>query len=81
MPVLFFTQLMGLAFGKEPDELGIGVELVSSREALANIGVEVPVLAWGLGIDRMAMMQLALDDMRELFSSDIDKARQRRRSL
>ena len=45
MPVLFFTQLMGLAFGKEPDELGIGVELVSSREALANIGVEVPVTA------------------------------------
>ena len=44
MPVLFFTQLMGLAFGKEPGELGIGLELVSSRDALANIGVEVPVI-------------------------------------
>jgi len=43
MPVLFFTQLMGLAFGKQPDELGIGLELVSSRNALANIGIEVPV--------------------------------------
>jgi len=43
MPVLFFTQLMGLAFGREPGELGIGMELVSSRNALANIGVEVPV--------------------------------------
>ncbi len=43
MPILFFTQLMGLAFGKEPDELGIGVELVSSRNALAKIGVEVPI--------------------------------------
>jgi heterodisulfide reductase subunit B len=43
MPVLFFTQLMGLAFGKEPEELGIGLELVSSRNALANIGIEVPV--------------------------------------
>jgi heterodisulfide reductase subunit B len=43
MPILFFTQLMGLAFGKEPGELGIGTELVSSRNALANIGVEVPV--------------------------------------
>ena len=43
MPVLFFTQLMGLAFGREPGELGIGVELVSSRNALAHIGVEVPV--------------------------------------
>ena len=43
MPILFFTQLMGLAFGKESAELGIGVELVSSRKALANIGIEVPV--------------------------------------
>ncbi|MEO8356374.1 MAG: CoB--CoM heterodisulfide reductase iron-sulfur subunit B family protein [Chloroflexota bacterium] len=43
MPVLFFTQLMGLAFGREPDEVGIGLELVSSRNALATIGVEVPV--------------------------------------
>ena len=43
MPILFFTQLMGLAFGRKPEELGIGTELVSSRNALANIGVEVPV--------------------------------------
>lgn len=43
MPILFFTQLMGLAFGREPKELGIGTELVNSRNALANIGVEVPV--------------------------------------
>ena len=43
MPVLFFTQLMGLAFGSEPEELGIGVELVNARNALATIGVEVPI--------------------------------------
>lgn len=43
MPILFFTQLMGLAFGKAPGELGIGTELVSPRNALAHIGVEVPV--------------------------------------
>ncbi len=43
MPILFFTQLMGLAFGREPDEVGIGLELVSSRNALAQIGVEVPI--------------------------------------
>jgi heterodisulfide reductase subunit B len=42
MPILFFTQLMGLAFGKEPQELGIGKELVNARAALARIGVEVP---------------------------------------
>jgi len=43
MPILFFTQLMGLAFGREPGELGIGIELVSSRNAMANLGLEVPL--------------------------------------
>jgi heterodisulfide reductase subunit B len=43
MPALFFTQLMGLAFGKGADELGIGAELVSARPALAHIGMETPV--------------------------------------
>ena len=40
MPVVFFTQLMGLAFGVEAAELGFGLELVSARRALARIGIE-----------------------------------------
>jgi heterodisulfide reductase subunit B len=43
MPILFFTQLMGLAFGRKPEELGVGAELVNARNALATIGVEVPI--------------------------------------
>lgn len=43
MPILFFTQLIGLAFGMDPKALGIGRELVSSQTALSKIGVEVPV--------------------------------------
>lgn len=42
MPILFFTQLMGLAFGKDPKELGFGLEMVDSSSALGKIGVEVP---------------------------------------
>ena len=42
MPVLFFTQLMGLAFGIGPRELGFGLELVSARNVLDAIGVEAP---------------------------------------
>ncbi|MCZ7554097.1 MAG: hypothetical protein B6D39_10090 [Anaerolineae bacterium UTCFX2] len=42
MPILFFTQLIGLAFGIEAKKLGLGRELVSAREALSRIGVEVP---------------------------------------
>ncbi len=40
MPIMFFTQLMGLAFGIEPERLGIGLELVNANKALAKIGVE-----------------------------------------
>jgi heterodisulfide reductase subunit B len=42
MPVVFFTQLMGLAFGLEPKDLGFGSELVSARKALAKVGLEAP---------------------------------------
>jgi heterodisulfide reductase subunit B len=42
MPVLYFTQMMGLAFGMDAASLGIGSELVDARPALAKIGVEVP---------------------------------------
>jgi heterodisulfide reductase subunit B len=43
MPIVFFTQLMGLAFGLDPKDLGFGSELVSTKHALARIGVEAPV--------------------------------------
>ncbi len=42
MPVLYFTQLMGLAFGVEPKALGLGSEFVDARPALSRIGVELP---------------------------------------
>ncbi|RME26936.1 MAG: phenylalanine--tRNA ligase subunit alpha, partial [Deltaproteobacteria bacterium] len=41
-------------------------------------GVDVPVIAWGLGLDRMAMMALGLDDIRDLFSSDLGRIRSTR---
>jgi heterodisulfide reductase subunit B len=43
MPVLYFTQMMGLAFGMDAGSLGIGAELVDARPALAKIGVNVPI--------------------------------------
>lgn len=39
MPILFFTQLMALAFGAEPKEVGIGLEIVSARYALNHMRV------------------------------------------
>ncbi len=49
-------------------------------EVTKSLGIDVPVLAWGLGIDRMALMQLGLNDLRELFTNNLDSLRQRKRS-
>lgn len=44
-------------------------------EVTLPLGVEVPVIAWGLGLDRMAMVALGIHDIRDLFSSDLDLIR------
>ena len=49
-------------------------------EVTESLGVHVPVAAWGIGIDRMALMALGLNDLRELFSCDIENVRLRRTS-
>jgi len=38
-------------------------------------GIEVPVIAWGLGLDRMAMVALGIQDIRDLFSADLEMIR------
>lgn len=34
-------------------------------------GIECPVIAWGLGLDRMAMVALGIDDIRHLFANNL----------
>lgn len=41
-------------------------------------GIDVPVIAWGLGLDRMAMVALGIQDIRELFSVDLEVVRTKR---
>jgi phenylalanyl-tRNA synthetase alpha chain len=48
-------------------------------EVTKPLGIEVPVAAWGLGIDRMALVALGLNDLRDLFTPDIEQVRLRRR--
>jgi phenylalanyl-tRNA synthetase alpha chain len=65
-------------------ELGwfeLGGSGIFRPEVTKPMGVDVPVLAWGLGIDRMALMHLGLNDLRELFSPDLEKVRLRRRTV
>ena len=40
-------------------------------EVLAPLGIKYPVLAWGLGFDRLAMIMLDLDDIRLLYKNDL----------
>lgn len=47
-------------------------------EVTKAMGIDVPVLAWGIGIDRMALMALGLNDLRELFCEDIEAVRLRK---
>ncbi len=41
-------------------------------ELTLPLGVKVPVLAWGLGVDRLFMMKTGIDDIRYLFSQNLD---------
>jgi phenylalanyl-tRNA synthetase alpha chain len=47
-------------------------------EVTEPLGIKVPVLAWGLGIDRMALTSMGLHDIRELFTNSIEDVRSRR---
>ncbi|MCS6294436.1 MAG: phenylalanine--tRNA ligase subunit alpha [Nitrospira sp.] len=44
-------------------------------EVTLPLGVTVPVIAWGLGLDRMAMVALGIHDIRELFTDNLDLIR------
>jgi phenylalanyl-tRNA synthetase alpha chain len=41
-------------------------------------GIDVPVIAWGLGLDRMAMVALGIDDIRDMFTVDLEIIRKKR---
>lgn len=47
-------------------------------EVTAPHGIDVPVIAWGLGLDRMAMVALEFDDIRDLFCTDLERIRSQR---
>jgi phenylalanyl-tRNA synthetase alpha chain len=40
-------------------------------EVTLPLGIDFPVLAWGIGIDRLAMAALGIDDIRNLVSRDL----------
>ena len=55
--------------------LELGGAGVFRPEVLAPFGVKTPVLAWGFGFERLAMLKWNIKDIRELYISDIDALR------
>jgi len=47
-------------------------------EVTLPLGVRVPVLAWGPGVERLMLMRYGLDDMRALYGPDLSWLRSRR---
>jgi phenylalanyl-tRNA synthetase alpha chain len=41
-------------------------------EVTLPFGCKVPVLAWGLGLERLAMLRYGVKDIRVLYGSDLD---------
>jgi len=52
MPIVFFTQLMALAFGKDPKEAGFGLETTSAKNALTRIGLDIPAVPAGQSVKK-----------------------------
>jgi phenylalanyl-tRNA synthetase alpha chain len=46
-------------------------------EVTLPLGIKVPVLAWGLGVDRLFMMKANVDDIRQIFSQDLNWIRRK----
>ena len=45
---------------------------VFREEVTVPCGLRHPVLAWGLGVSRLAMLRLGLKDLRQLYRSDVE---------
>ncbi len=58
--------------------LELGGAGIFRPEVLKPLEIDMPVLAWGLGLERLAMITLGLKDIRELYISDIDWLRNAR---
>jgi phenylalanyl-tRNA synthetase alpha chain len=46
-------------------------------EVTQPLGVKVPVIAWGLGVDRLFMMKAGISDIRQIFCQDLDWLRRK----
>ncbi len=55
--------------------LELGGAGIFRPEVVAPFGVKCPVMAWGFGFERLAMLKWDIKDIRDLYISDIDSLR------
>ena len=56
--------------------LELGGAGIFRPEVTLPLGINVPVLAWGLGIDRFYMIKENITDIRQLFSANLEILRE-----
>jgi phenylalanyl-tRNA synthetase alpha chain len=66
-----------LAYKKGYGWVEFGGSGIFRPELTLPLGIKVPVLAWGLGVDRLYMMKAGVDDIRSLFTFDLEWLRRR----
>jgi len=66
-----------VAYKKDYGWLEFGGSGIFRPEVTLPLGIKVPVLAWGLGVDRLFMMKAGIDDIRYLFAQDLDWIRRK----
>jgi len=55
--------------------LELGGSGIFRPEVSEPLGTEWPVCAWGMGLERLAMLILGLDDIRQLYQPDLERLR------
>ena len=55
--------------------LELGGSGIFRPEVTEPLGTEWPVCAWGMGLERLAMLILGLDDIRQLYQPDLERLR------
>ncbi len=67
-----FTEPSLEVFAKwKGDYLEMGGAGLFRREVLEPHGIDDPVIAWGLGLERLIMLRLGWDDIRECYKNDL----------
>jgi phenylalanyl-tRNA synthetase alpha chain len=58
---------------REGEWIELGGSGMFRPEVLGPFGIKEPVLAWGLGLERLGMVLYGIDDIRELYTDDIER--------